>query len=102
MMKQVVVRGPIKCSRISDDINTKKIYIYFSDDKTGPRLPPPHDECSLVMALQRMQRIPTCCEGHDLAENWFGNRDGVSSVNRVCLSVERHNVVGCPAERERV
>lgn len=55
-------------TRISDDINTKNIYIniYIYFFKTVPWfLFGPHDESSLVTELQDA-KIPTRCEGHDL------------------------------------
>lgn len=82
-------------------------FFFSSFLKTVPQIvvwhppPRPSDESSLVSGAQRMQRSPTRCEGHDLLIiwlkwGWVGWVGGFASVNRV-VSVERHNVVGCPA-----
>lgn len=103
MMKQesAVVRGPIK-SRFHSHIwwhNTKNGFFFlffFTDCPQIPVWPPWWIFIGYWSAEDA--KIPTRCEGHDLQiiglkRGWGGG----FLPWTVCFSVERHNVVGCPA-----
>lgn len=87
-------------THMSYDINTENIHLYLMFEC------PPDLHLAHVMNLQWLLSCRGSKDPDTLRRTWFADNQVKTGMGflplTLCFSVEHHNVVGCPAERERM